>query len=274
MNKQQVKILCVDDEQNVLKALCRLFMDEDYEILTAPSGEKGLEVLSSEPAIQVIISDYRMPGMNGVDFLKQVYDRWPDTMRIVLSGYADTATVVAAVNEGHIYKFMPKPWNDDELKIAIAHTVETYFLQKENQALTEKLGDSNEELKILNENLERLVKERTSELIFQNKVLVRAQHILDHLPCGVMGLDTEGLIVQCNRRAVEILGQEGKNLFGMAGGDILPEELNNFITNLGKGEIHSDKIMVGQQNVRIDGVAMYGDEGKEGVIIVVIPENA
>lgn len=269
---EQIKILCVDDEQNVLKSLTRLFLDEDYEILTALSGEEGLEMLGNESTIQVIISDYRMPGMNGVDFLKQVYERWSDTMRIVLSGYADTAAVVGAINEGHIYKFIPKPWNDDELKVTIANAVETYYLQKRNEELTEELQDSNEELKMLNENLEKLVKERTGELIFQNKVLVRAQHILDLLPCGVLGLDTEGLIVQCNRRAVEILGQEGKTLVGMGGEEILSPQLNIFISKLTNDEIQTDKITIGSQTIRFDGVIMHGEKGREGVIIVVNPE--
>ena len=96
----KTRILCVDDERNVLRALERLFLDDDYEILTASSGEEGLELLNAAPQVQVVISDFRMPGMNGVDFLKQVFETHPDTIRIVLSGYADTAAVVAAINEG------------------------------------------------------------------------------------------------------------------------------------------------------------------------------
>ncbi|MBU0728397.1 MAG: response regulator, partial [Proteobacteria bacterium] len=206
---EDVRILCVDDEKNVLKALNRLFMDEEYEVLLANSGEEGLETLAAEESVQVIISDYRMPGMNGVDFLKQVYERWPDTVRIVLSGYADTAAVVAAINEGQIYKFIPKPWNDDELKVTIAKAVEVYFLRKRNNELTRELSDYNEELKRLNENLEELVDERTEELLFQNKVLERAQKILDALPVGVLGLDTQGMIVQCNARAHYFFQGEG-----------------------------------------------------------------
>lgn len=134
---ESVKILCVDDEPNVLKALNRLFMDEDYEIFSAASGEEGLALLAEQWDIQVVISDYRMPGMNGVDFLKAVHDGWPDTIRIVLSGYADTASVVAAINEGQIYKFIGKPWNDDELKATISQAIESYGLERKNQALTQ-----------------------------------------------------------------------------------------------------------------------------------------
>ncbi len=141
---EHVTILCVDDEANVLKSLKRLFLDEDYEILTAESGKEGLVLLEQRQPVQVLISDYRMPAMDGVAFFKQVHERWPDTVRIVLSGYADTAVVVAAINEGQIYKFIPKPWNDDELKVAIAQALEWYFLVKAKNELNEQLRQAND----------------------------------------------------------------------------------------------------------------------------------
>ncbi len=73
-----------------------------------------------------------MPNMNGVEFLREVRTRWPDTVRIVLSGYADTASIVSAINEGEIYRFIPKPWNDDDLKVTIANAIERYHLLKKN----------------------------------------------------------------------------------------------------------------------------------------------
>ncbi|RJX26231.1 MAG: response regulator [Desulfurivibrio sp.] len=124
---EQVKILLVDDEPNVLRALKRLFIDEDYEIITAASGEEGLSMLEKEYPVQLILSDYQMPSMDGVDFLKRVCQKWPQTIRIVLSGYADMATIVAALNEGQIYKFIAKPWDDNELKVTIAKAIEVYF---------------------------------------------------------------------------------------------------------------------------------------------------
>ncbi len=143
---EQVRILCVDDEISILKTLKRLFMDSEYEVLTASSSGEGLDLLSSTQPIQVVISDYRMPGINGVEFLQEVCRTWPQTVRIVLSGYADTASIVSAINEGEIYKFIPKPWNDDELKITIANALERYILHKKNIELTEELQDKNEEL--------------------------------------------------------------------------------------------------------------------------------
>jgi len=153
---EQIRILLVDDEINVLRALKRTFLDEEYEVLTAPSGSEGLSILRDVSPVQVVVSDYRMPQMNGVDFLREVRRRWPDTVRIVLSGYADTAVVISAINEGEIYKFIAKPWNDDELRIAIINALERYSLNKKNIELTEALSAKIEELKQANATLERL----------------------------------------------------------------------------------------------------------------------
>jgi two-component system NtrC family sensor kinase len=134
-----IKLLCVDDERNVLRALERIFMDYDYEILTASSGEEGLSHFAKNPDISVVISDYRMPGMNGVEFLSQVCEKYPDTVRIVLSGYADTASVVSAINEGQIYKFVSKPWSDEELRQTVAKAVENFALHQQNQRMALEL---------------------------------------------------------------------------------------------------------------------------------------
>lgn len=148
-----IKLLCVDDERNVLRALERIFMDEDYDILTAASGEEGLALFAANPDIQVVISDYRMPGMNGVEFLRQVCEKYPDTVRIVLSGYADTSAVVAAINEGQIYKFVSKPWSDEELRQTVAKAVESFALHQQNQALVSELAALREELAALKKQL-------------------------------------------------------------------------------------------------------------------------
>lgn len=121
-----VRILFVDDEKNVLRSLERVFLDDDYEILTASSGVEGLSIMKNEPSIQIVVSDYRMPGMNGVEFLKEVFRCWPKTVRLVLSGNADTATIVSAIKEGHVYRFISKPWDVDELRSTIAHALENY----------------------------------------------------------------------------------------------------------------------------------------------------
>ncbi len=123
---QKPRLLVVDDEQNILNSLQRFFKFKGYEVVTCLSGEKALEVLGQSPPFSVIISDYRMPGMNGVDFLKSARNLCPHTVRIVLSGFADLVAIISAVNEGSIFKFIAKPWNDEELHTTIQDAVEYY----------------------------------------------------------------------------------------------------------------------------------------------------
>jgi len=198
MQINKYAILCVDDERNVLRSLKRLFFDTEYKIVTAESGEEGLKKLE-EREIQVIISDYRMPGMNGVSFLSKVKDLYPGTIRIVLSGYADVASIVDAINEGHIYKFIAKPWNDQDLISTVQRAIEHFKLQKENSLLIEKLQETNIELKELSENLEKKVDERTRDLENKNRALEVAHKILNYLPVGVVGIDSDEMIVYINR---------------------------------------------------------------------------
>ncbi len=269
MINEDVQILCVDDESNVLKALRRLFMDEDYDIITATSGEEGLEELNDNPGIQLVISDYRMPGMNGVDFLKEVFERRPDTIRIVLSGYADTAAIVAAINEGKIYKFIPKPWNDDDLRVTIDKALELYFLQKENVSLTKELQDSNEELRMINENLEKMVEERTQEITFQNKALATGQFILDSLPVGVIGVDLNDVIVKFNKSAASLLDGQGTIQIAMDAGDCLPDSLQAMLAKLeNENDIFQENIELGSNQIRLTGSYMKSLEGQEGKILV------
>ena len=110
----QSTLLLVDDEQNILNALRRLFRREGYRVLTAGSGAEALELLALNP-VQVIISDQRMPEMSGVEFLSRVKDLYPRTVRIVLSGYSELSTVTDAINRGAIWKYISKPWDDEDL---------------------------------------------------------------------------------------------------------------------------------------------------------------
>jgi two-component system NtrC family sensor kinase len=202
-----IKILCVDDERNVLRALERIFLDDDYEIVIAGSGEEGLQIMEESGPFQVVISDYRMPVMNGVEFLKSVYERWPDTVRIVLSGYADAGAIVAAINEGHIYRFIPKPWNDDELRVTLQNCLERYFLQRKNRELLEELGAANQAL-------EEKVQQRTEQLEIRNRALEFSQTLLGNLPVGVAGIDSNGMIAYCNGIAAKLLKHVCGDVFG------------------------------------------------------------
>ncbi len=221
----QVKILFVDDERNVLKSLERIFLDDDFEILTGNSGDEGLEILGANPDIQVVISDYRMPGMNGVEFLKEVYARRPDTIRIVLSGYADTSAVVAAINEGQIYRFIPKPWNDDELRITVIKAIETFTVHHQKMVLEEELRERNEELATINENLERLVNERIADILIPSHSQSNARTVLENMPVGVIEILPEGTVSKINEEAARLLGCDKESFTGRGVDESLPDAI-------------------------------------------------
>ncbi|MGR9115183.1 MAG: response regulator [Gammaproteobacteria bacterium] len=111
-------LLLVDDEPNILRALNRLLRREGYRILMAQSGSDALRILQ-EHAVDVLMTDQRMPVMSGTELLAQVKQQYPQIVRIMLSGWLDASMIVDAVNEGHIYKFVAKPWDDDELRLMV-----------------------------------------------------------------------------------------------------------------------------------------------------------
>lgn len=125
-------ILIVDDDAGVLSALKRALMDEPYEIFTAASGVDGLEILS-EHEIKLIISDEKMPGMSGSEFLTAAKEIFPHAVRIMLTGHADMETAMTAINKGEIYRFFSKPWDDAELKLSIRSAIEKFDLEDEKQ---------------------------------------------------------------------------------------------------------------------------------------------
>lgn len=151
--KEPIRLLFVDDEENILNSIQRMFLDEEYDILTASSCKKAFSLLEAGPPVQVVVSDYRMPEMNGVEFLHIVSRRWPDTVRMVLSGYSDTGAVIGAINEGGIFKFIPKPWNETELKVAIANAATLYFLQKKVADLAREGARKDDEISRLKSEL-------------------------------------------------------------------------------------------------------------------------
>ena len=154
------RLLFVDDEVNVLKSMRRIFRRENYELLTAGSGAEALELLEKHQPVHVIVSDHRMPGMTGTELLKQVKTRYPRTIRIMLTGYADTDAVMGAVNEGAVYKFITKPWNDDDLRLTVGLALEQYDLIRENRSLKQQAESHRKEIK----RLSRFVNAHHSQL--------------------------------------------------------------------------------------------------------------
>lgn len=270
---RSTKILLVDDELNVLKSLRRLFMDEDnYEVFIAESGDEGLSVLENEDDVCVIVSDYRMPGMNGVEFLRTVHERWPETIRIVLSGYADTASVVEAINIGHIYKFVPKPWNDDELKVNIRNAVETWNLNQKNQNLTAELARRNKELGKLNKSLEEIVQERTEALELHSQVLQLSQNILDSLPVAVLGIDVNDCIVQVNSYANKLLAAQGL-LLGEKASTVLAADLLEFLEQIRIEGSARGSVAILTELCTVAG-CYVSDDRTRGIILTLLPQDS
>jgi type II secretory ATPase GspE/PulE/Tfp pilus assembly ATPase PilB-like protein/FixJ family two-component response regulator len=139
------RILLVDDEPNVLKALVRVFHRESYEVLAAANGAEALALLERQTC-QVLISDFKMPSMNGGELLRACKSKYPDMIRIMLTGDADVDAVLAAVKEGAVYKFILKPWNDDDLRVTVSLALEQYDLVRKNRALQESNQDKSREL--------------------------------------------------------------------------------------------------------------------------------
>ncbi len=163
-------VLFVDDEQKILDSLHRGLIDEPYRILFANSGKEALEILQKSE-VHVIVADVRMPGMTGLKLLKTVKQKYPRAIRMVLSQYADTDTLLAGINQGEIFRFITKPWKlAEEFKPAIRQAIDYYNLQDERDGLIEELKQAHDEL-------EKKVEERTMELKIANEQLKEHERI-------------------------------------------------------------------------------------------------
>ncbi len=204
-NEPRHTILCVDDEKNILNALRRLLRKENLHVLTAESGKAGLSVLDRE-AVDLVVSDQRMPEMSGVEFLEKVKARFPDVIRMILTGYTDVNAITESVNKGHIYKFLFKPWDDNALVLEIRGALHHHDLIASNKALHKKLMEQNQALREINEELERRVRGRTQVLEIQNRALELSRDVLDIVPLPVVGVSTELMVVLMNQMACETFG--------------------------------------------------------------------
>ena len=210
MNDSRHTVLCVDDEKNILHSIKRLLRKEGYSLLTASSGVEGLKILE-ENNVHLVLSDQRMPQMNGTEFLAKVKEKYPDVIRVILTGYTEVDSITESINKGNIYKFLLKPWNDQNLKLEIGKALEQYDLIQANKRLHEKVLAQNEELKRINENLEGLIQERTEALEIQNQALELSRAILEDLPVPLIGVSVERMIVLINRQA-QSLSKNGKSI--------------------------------------------------------------
>jgi response regulator RpfG family c-di-GMP phosphodiesterase len=165
-------VLAVDDEPNILSALRRLLRSTGWRLLTAANAAEALALLAAEP-VDAVLSDMRMPGMDGVQLLERVSLGWPQTARLLLTGQADLGSTIDAINRGRLHRFISKPWHDDELLLTLRQVAETQQLEACKQALERLTQVQNDELKALNASLEARVAVRTDELAAANERVKR-----------------------------------------------------------------------------------------------------
>lgn len=147
MADNKINVLYVDDEENNLVSFKAAFRIK-HNVYTANSAEEARKILEAHP-VEIIVTDQRMPNTTGVEFLESILERYPNPMRILLTGYADLNAVIDAINKGKIFHYLTKPWNEEELESTIKRAYDVYCLRRDEKELTEKLGVSNDQLEFL-----------------------------------------------------------------------------------------------------------------------------
>jgi response regulator RpfG family c-di-GMP phosphodiesterase len=173
VNAAPAHILFVDDEMPVLRSLQRLLRPTGHAVHLANSGPEGLRLLDEHP-IEIVISDMRMPEMDGAQFLTSVAAKWPETTRMLLTGYADLTSAIDAINNGYISRYLTKPWQDGDLLMSIEQAIENQRLVKEKKRLEKLTSEQNAALRALNESLEEKVEQRTRAIEAARRRLIAA----------------------------------------------------------------------------------------------------
>ncbi len=157
-------ILIVDDDEHVRRALKRVLKRTTNRLFEAQDATAGLAVLAGEP-VHVVVSDFRMPGMSGVEFLRIVKERWPKIQRVLLTGQADTTAIEEAVNRSEIFRFIWKPWDDNHLLLTVQSAVDQHWLVEENGRLQALVQLRNAELERMNRELDEKLAARSAALV-------------------------------------------------------------------------------------------------------------
>jgi two-component system response regulator HupR/HoxA len=207
-------ILVVDDEPDILRAF-RFNYDDEFEVLTAEGGAEGLALITEHrPA--VIVSDQRMPSMSGTEFLSRSMEIHPDAMRIVLTGYTDMDALVEAVNESHIYRYVTKPWDTDEMRLTLRRAIEVFDLTAENKRLVKELQHLNERLADENAYLREATVSWASEIVGTSPAIRRVLEMVEKVgpqPTTVLVLGETGTGKELVARAIHATSERRDKLF-------------------------------------------------------------
>ena len=221
-------LLIVDDEKEILRSLTLTFAD-DYDVFTASSGIEALEILKRQ-TIALVIADQRMPEMTGVELLEKVFQINPHIIRIILTGYTDTAALIQAINKGHIYQYVTKPWERQDLRILIRRALESYELSLENERLLKELQAANERLKDENVFLRNEVSKelRSVDLIGQSPAMQRVFSLVNRVlsnSATVLLIGETGTGKNLLARYIHYRGSRRNKLFIEQNCGTLPESL-------------------------------------------------
>jgi|CXWL01.1.fsa_nt_gi signal transduction histidine kinase len=197
---KETQVLFLDDEESILDGLQRLFIKEPYGIVTAPNHVKALEILAQEK-VKVVVSDQRMPDIQGVKFLREVKEKYPDAIRILFTGYTDFSSAEEAINIGEVFRFISKPWKTAELLATIRQAIEHYDLIVEARSKTEEIELANKKLKTMYE----MQKEFTSTVSHELRTpLASIKTAIDLVVKKTLG--------EINADQEEVLGRAKKNV--------------------------------------------------------------
>lgn len=260
---QTQTLLLIDDEKNILHSLKRLFRKEPFRVITASSGAEALEMMEQED-VAVILSDQRMPEMTGSELLNRIKQTHPNTVRLVMSGYTELESITSAINDGAVFKFLVKPWDDRKLveQIHEAFSIHEFKVAKERQR---------ESLRQTNLTLGHEVKARREESNAYQQGMMLAQSILEYIPAAVMGLDDAGTVVTANGRARELLAANG--LVGLPMEQVLPRELQDTVRKMNSGDMQdyhgtSLALTLDGLTVKFNVSRFKGPGGATGVVVV------
>ena len=261
-------LLLVDDEDGIVASLKRLLRRDGYNIVTASSGAQGLQRMA-EHSVDVIVSDQRMPGMTGVEFLRRAKELYPDTVRMVLSGYTELQSITDAINEGAIYKFLTKPWDDERLRGHIAEAFSQKEMVDENRRLSSAVHVANHELSEVNERLQKLLSTQREQISREENSLNVAREVLDNIPAAVIGVDIEDMIAFVNADAETVF--EGVSALGRDANDILPADLRQ-VWRAADGNYHN--VHVSGRFYRVVCRAVGDSSCSRGKLLVLTPDRA
>ena len=261
-------LLLVDDEENILASLRRLLRRDGYHIITATSGAQGLQRLA-ENRVDVILSDQRMPGMTGVEFLRRAKELYPQTMRMSLSGYTELQSITDAINEGAVCKFLTKPWDDERLRAHVHEAFVQKDLDDENRELSTRLHGANTALALANVRLQKVSDTQLEHMRRDEARLLSAHALLEGVPAPVIGFDIDGMVAYLNADA--------QNLFALADSPLGRDATEALSAELAQVWRNSDgayvRVEVGGRSFQVICRAIGGEPSERGKLMVLTPET-